>query len=134
MAKKRKSQATEHKGSLRSRSTAKAPAKQRREPGRRSRNLAISALPERSQSARERSLSVLAAMRRDSSLSLTRAAKLEGVKRETVKRYFSPAFKRENGKFSSYEKRSLHRDDVRSGRRRKSGSSADQVFQAEGAS
>jgi len=38
-------------------------------------------------------------MRRDPSLSLTHAAKLQGVKRETVKRYFPSALKEAHGKF-----------------------------------
>jgi len=38
-------------------------------------------------------------MRRDSNLSLTRAAKLQGVKRETVKKYFPSALKVSSGKF-----------------------------------
>ncbi len=38
-------------------------------------------------------------MRHDSKLSLTHAAKLEGVKRETVKKYLSSALKKSNGKF-----------------------------------
>jgi hypothetical protein len=44
-------------------------------------------LPERSQLARDRALHVLAAMRRDSRLSLSHAAKLQGVKPETAKKY-----------------------------------------------
>jgi hypothetical protein len=63
------------------------------------RNLPIISLPERSQSARDRALHVLAAMRHDSNLSLTHAAKLQGVKRETVKKYFPSALKQANGKF-----------------------------------
>jgi hypothetical protein len=38
-------------------------------------------------------------MRRDPTLSLTHAAKLQGVKRETVKKYLSSALKQANGKF-----------------------------------
>jgi hypothetical protein len=38
-------------------------------------------------------------MRRDPTLSLTHAAKLQGVKRETVKRYFPSALKEAHGKF-----------------------------------
>jgi len=78
---------------------SKAPRKQRQPHARRSRNLAISALPERSQSARDRALHVLAAMRSDPRLSLTHAATLQGVKRETVKKYFPAALKRSRGKF-----------------------------------
>jgi hypothetical protein len=52
-----------------------------------------------SQSARDRALHVLAAMRRDPRLSLAHAAKSEGVKQETVKRYFPSALKKSNGRF-----------------------------------
>jgi hypothetical protein len=38
-------------------------------------------------------------MRHDSRLSLTHAAKLQGVKAETVKKYVSSALKKSNGKF-----------------------------------
>jgi hypothetical protein len=72
-------------------------AKQR--PSRHSRNLVNARLPERSQLARDRALHVLAAMRRDPNLSLTHAAKLQGVKRETVKKYFPSALKQSNGRF-----------------------------------
>jgi hypothetical protein len=53
----------------------------------------------RSQGARDRALHVLAALRRDPHLSLTHAAKLEGVKRETVRKYFTSALKESHGKF-----------------------------------
>lgn len=59
----------------------------------------IAGLPERSQSARDRSLHVLAAMRHDPKLSLTRAARLQGVKRETVRKYFSSALTQSGGRF-----------------------------------
>ena len=65
----------------------------------RQRNIPIATLLERSQSARDRGLHVLAAKRRDPNLSLTHAAKLQGVKAETVKKYFSSALKKTNGKF-----------------------------------
>jgi len=38
-------------------------------------------------------------MRRDSKLSLTRAAKLQGVKRETVQKYFTSALTQSGGRF-----------------------------------
>ena len=38
-------------------------------------------------------------MRRDPNLSLTHAAKLEGVKRETVRKYFPSALKESQGKY-----------------------------------
>jgi hypothetical protein len=56
-------------------------------------------LAESSQSARDRAFHVLAAMRRNPKLSLAHAAKLEGVKQETVKRYFPSALKKSGGKF-----------------------------------
>jgi hypothetical protein len=65
----------------------------------RSRKLSTKKLSQRSQLARDRALHVLASMRRNPKLSLTHAAKLEGVKRETVKKYFSSALKNPNGKF-----------------------------------
>jgi len=63
------------------------------------RNIPITRLPERSQSARDRSIHVLAALRRNPKLSLTHAAKLEGVKPETVKKYLPSALKKEKGQF-----------------------------------
>jgi hypothetical protein len=63
------------------------------------RAIPISQLSERSYAARDRSLHVIAAMRRDPKLSLTHAARLQGVKRETVKRYFPSALKEAHGKF-----------------------------------
>ena len=63
------------------------------------RNLSIGSLPERSQSARDRALHVLAAMRRDPNLSLSHAAKLEGVKAETVKKHSPSCAKEADGKF-----------------------------------
>lgn len=65
----------------------------------RQRNIPIASLPERSQSARDRSIHVIAAMRRDPKLSLTHGAKLEGVKPETVKKYLPSALNKANGKF-----------------------------------
>jgi hypothetical protein len=61
--------------------------------------LSIGNLPERSQAARDRALHVLAHMRHDRSLSLTHAAKLQGVKSKTIKKYFPSALKKANGKF-----------------------------------
>jgi len=63
------------------------------------RKLSNAKLPQRSQLAYDRALHVLASMRRDPKLSLTHAAKLEGVKRETVKKYFSSTLKESHGKF-----------------------------------
>jgi hypothetical protein len=64
-----------------------------------SRSIPISQLTERSFAARDRALHVLAAMRHDPKLSLTRAASLQGVKRETVKKYFSSALTQSGGRF-----------------------------------
>lgn len=65
------------------------------------RSIPISRLSQRSRAARDRGFHVLAAMRNDPSLSLTRAARLEGVKPDTVKRYFPKALERSHGKFST---------------------------------
>lgn len=67
-------------------------------PGK-SRSVPISQLSGRSNAARDRALHVLAAMRRDPNLSLTHAARLEGVKPDTVKKYFRSALKSIKGKF-----------------------------------
>jgi hypothetical protein len=53
----------------------------------------------RSLAARDRALHVLASMRHNPSLSLTHAAKLEGIKSQTVKKYFSSALKHSKGRF-----------------------------------
>ena len=66
---------------------------------RRGNSIPISQLPERSYAARDRGLHVIAAMRDDPTLSLSHAARLEGVKPETVKKYFPSALKKSNGKF-----------------------------------
>ena len=65
----------------------------------RPRNPSVVGLSQRSHAARDRAMHVLAAMRRDPNLSLTHAAKLEGVKRGTVRKYFSSALKDSHGKF-----------------------------------
>src|SRR5712692_9435146 len=65
----------------------------------RQRNVPITSLPERSQSARDRAFHVVSAMRRDPKLSLTHAAKLEGVRPDTVKKYLPSALKKTDGKF-----------------------------------
>jgi hypothetical protein len=64
-------------------------------------SIPISKLSERSYAARDRALHVLSAMRHDPNLSLTHAAKMQGVKRETVKKYFPSALKQANGKFQA---------------------------------
>ena len=80
---------------------SKRQKKQREGRSRRTRSLLTGALPQRSQSARDRALHVIAAMRREPSLSLTQAAKLHGVKRETVRKYFSGVFKKVGGHFKA---------------------------------
>src|SRR5262245_14199683 len=67
----------------------------------RGRNVPTAGLRGRSQSARDRALHVLAAMRHDPNLSLMHAAKLEGVKPQTVKKYFPAALKKTNNKFQA---------------------------------
>lgn len=62
------------------------------------RSIPVGQLSERSHAARDRALHVLAAMRHNPNLSLTHAARLQGVKRETVKKYFPSALKQANGK------------------------------------
>lgn len=71
----------------------------KQQQSRHSRYLSNSGLPERSQAARDRSLHVLAAMRGDPNLSLTHAAKLQGVKPATVRKYVPSALRKSNGKF-----------------------------------
>jgi hypothetical protein len=61
-------------------------------------SIPLAQLSARSNAARDRSLHVLANMREDSSLLLPHAAKLNGVKPETVKKYFPDAFVKRNGK------------------------------------
>lgn len=61
--------------------------------------LLLSDMQERSQSARDRGLHALAAMRHDPSLSLSHAGKLHGVKGETIKKYFPSALRKSNGRF-----------------------------------
>jgi hypothetical protein len=63
------------------------------------RNLSVSSMPERSLSARNRGLHAIAAMRHDPTLSLSHAAKLQGVKGETIKKYFPSVLRKLNGKF-----------------------------------
>lgn len=66
-----------------------------------SNNVQLAKLGRRSQAARDRALHVIAAMRRDSNLSLSRAAKLEGVKPETVKKYFRLALRESYGSYQA---------------------------------
>ena len=66
--------------------------------GKGSRPLALSTLSTRSNAARDRALHVLAEMRNDPSLLLGRAARLQGVKPSTVKKYFGSALKKVRGR------------------------------------
>lgn len=62
------------------------------------RPIPLARLPERSQAARDRALHVLADMRIDPDLLLGRAARLRGVKPDTVRKYFSSSLKRVGGR------------------------------------
>src|SRR5271154_1606679 len=62
------------------------------------RSIPLSQLPKRSKAARDRSLHVLAEMRNDPNLLLGRAARLHGVKPDTVRKYFPSALKRVGGR------------------------------------
>jgi len=70
-----------------------------RQTRRKRRSIPILQLSDRHNAARNRALHVLAAMRHDPSLSLHDAAKLNGVKAETVKKYFPSALKKSRGQF-----------------------------------
>ena len=65
------------------------------------RAIPLSKLARRSSLARDRALHAIAAMRRNSNLSLTHAAKLQGVKPETVKKYFPSELRKSNGQFKA---------------------------------
>jgi len=65
------------------------------------RSIPLAQLPKRSYAARDRALHVLADMRHDSSLSFTHAAKLQGVKPETVKKYLPSTLRKSNGRFQA---------------------------------
>jgi hypothetical protein len=67
-------------------------------PSRSKAPLAPVRLSTRSQAARDRALHVVATMRREPKLSLTHAAKLQGVKPSTVQKYFSAALRRSHGR------------------------------------
>ena len=68
-------------------------------PRLRQRNIPLARLPGRSQSARDRGLHVLAALRRDPNLTPSRAAKLEGVSHRTFKKYFGSELKRVGNRY-----------------------------------
>jgi hypothetical protein len=63
-----------------------------------SRPIPLSKLPKRSMAARDRALHVLAEMRKDPNLLVGRAARLHGVKPDTVRKYFPSALKRVGGR------------------------------------
>lgn len=67
--------------------------------GRKSRSLSRAKLPLRSQSAYDRALHAIAAMRREPNLRLSQATKLNGVKAETIKKYFPSELRKSAGKF-----------------------------------
>jgi len=69
-------------------------------PGRlgKRRSIPLSKLPKRSSAARDRALHVLAEMRNDPNLLLGRAARLHGVKPDTVRKYFPSALKKVRGR------------------------------------
>jgi hypothetical protein len=79
----------------------KRTVRKRQRQAQHSRGLLNRHLTQQSELARNRALHVLAAMRRDPYLSLSRAAKLEGVKPETVKRHFSSSLRKSAGKFTA---------------------------------
>jgi hypothetical protein len=58
----------------------------------------LASLAKQSLAARDRSLHVIASLRNNPNLAPRRAAKQEGVKLETVKKYFPSAFKKVKGK------------------------------------
>src|SRR5690242_1027762 len=62
-------------------------------------NLSRRKLPSRSQEARDRALHVLAAMRRNPKLSLSRAAGGQKVKPSTVLKYFGSDLRKSAGQF-----------------------------------
>ena len=78
-------------------------SKARRERSKRSnsRVISLSGLSQRSSLARDRALHVIAAMRHDPSLSLTHAARLQGIKPATVKKYLPSALKKSKRLFQA---------------------------------
>jgi len=61
-------------------------------------SIPLSKLPKRSYAARDRALHVLAIMRANPALSLGQAAKREGVKPHTVRKYFGSALRKVDGR------------------------------------
>jgi hypothetical protein len=91
---------TSMKGQNRRRRTRRRVPKKGLRAGRRSKSQSIplSMLSKRSYAARDRALHVLAEMRNDAGLLLSRAARLHGVKPSTVRKYFPSALKRVKGR------------------------------------
>jgi hypothetical protein len=79
----------------------KRAALKRQRHSKNSRSLVTRKVTQQSELSRDRALHVLAAMRRDPNLSLSRAAKLEGVKPETVKKHLSSSLRKIAGKFTA---------------------------------
>lgn len=73
--------------------------RKRQRQGRNSRSLSNRKRTQQSEFARDRALHVLSAMRRDPNLSLSKAAKLEGVKPDTVKKHFASSLRKVAGTF-----------------------------------
>jgi hypothetical protein len=67
--------------------------------GNKPRPIPLSQLSERSYAAHDRSLHVLAALRRDPTLTLTRAAELEGVSNRTLKKYVGPELQKVGNRY-----------------------------------
>jgi hypothetical protein len=63
----------------------------------RHRTISVATLPERSQSAYDRALHAIAGMRRDPDLRLSHATKLNGVKAETIRKYFPSELRKSGG-------------------------------------
>src|SRR6266849_859367 len=79
------------------RSTASKRLTHQRRSGKR-RPIPLARLSGRSEAARDRALHVLAEMRKEPNLLLGRAARLHGVKPETVRKYFPSALKKVGGR------------------------------------
>jgi hypothetical protein len=79
----------------------KRTVQKRQRHGKNSLSLLNRNLTQKSEISRDRAFHVVAAMRRDPNLSLSRAAKLEGVKPETVKKYLSSSLRKVAGKFAA---------------------------------
>lgn len=73
-----------------------ARSRSRRKP---QRNLSPANLPKRSQSAYDRALHAIAAMRREPNLRLSQATKLHGVKADTIRKYFPSELTKSRGRF-----------------------------------